>query len=283
MQPLFEHETEFAGRRTRVLELEGHGPPIVLVHGWSDSADTWRHTLDSLGRANRAAIAVDLPGYGKAEPLEDGEILPQIDSFLDAVAKSVGPGAVFVGNSLGGCATMRLAERNSRLGGVVAVAPAGLDMPRWFSVVQRDRGLKRIASLPIPLPPGTIRAGVERAYSALAFAKPGSVDPEVFRAFSKHFPDRKSVVALLDNGRRLLPELSDPFQLTRIKIPLLLVWGTADRMVYPTGAERVLDSVPGSQLILLEGCGHSPQIEEPRKFPEMLLNFAGAGRSLQAA
>ncbi len=283
MQPLFEYEATFGGHRTRVLELEGSGPPMVLVHGWSDSADTWRHTLATLGRADRSAIAIDLPGFGKADPIEPGLILPQLDAFIDGVAKSVGPGAVFVGNSLGGCVSMRLAERNDRLGGVVAVAPAGLDMPRWFSVIQRDPAIRRLISLPLPLPRAALRAGVGRVYSSLAFAKPDAIDPEVIRSFTRYFKDRRSVAALLENGRRLLPELRDPFELERIRIPLLMVWGTEDRMVYPTGADRVLATVPGSRLELIEGCGHCPQIEEPRLFPQMLLDFAGWGRRLQAA
>src|SRR5881392_1373577 len=61
-QPLFEYEERFGGFTTRVLELEGSGPPLVLLHGWADSADTWRPLLDRLGRIGRRAIAVDLPG-----------------------------------------------------------------------------------------------------------------------------------------------------------------------------------------------------------------------------
>jgi pimeloyl-ACP methyl ester carboxylesterase len=283
MQPLFEYKTEFGGYRTRVLELEGEGQPIVLVHGWSDSADTWRHTLDILGRADRAAIAIDLPGFGRAQRLDDGEILPQYDTFLDAVAESVGPGSFFVGNSLGGCASMRLAERRSDLGGVMAVAPAGLDMPRWFSIIDRDPAVRRLLSLPVPLPTGAVRAAVGRVYSALAFANPESVDSRVISTFTRHIPDRQAVARLIDNGHRLLPELRDPFSLSKIEVPLMLVWGTADRMVYTTGADRVLEQVSGSSLEILDGCGHCPQIEESARFAEIVLDFTTVTSVLKAA
>jgi len=69
MQPLFEHRLELAGFETRALELEGSGPPLVLLHGFADSADTWRTLLDRLGRADRRAVAVDLPGFGTADRL----------------------------------------------------------------------------------------------------------------------------------------------------------------------------------------------------------------------
>src|ERR1700754_4974166 len=81
MEPLFEHRMQFAGVDTRVLELEGRGDPFVLFHGWSDSADTWRHVLALLARHERRAIAVDLPGFGTAGAAQDGALLPQLDAF----------------------------------------------------------------------------------------------------------------------------------------------------------------------------------------------------------
>ena len=69
IQPLFEHRLELAGYDTRVLELEGDGVPIVMFHGYADSADTWRKSLALLGRRGHRAIAVDLPGFGTADPL----------------------------------------------------------------------------------------------------------------------------------------------------------------------------------------------------------------------
>jgi pimeloyl-ACP methyl ester carboxylesterase len=62
IQPLFEHRMEFAGYGTRVLELEGSGPPVLMFHGYADSADTWRLTLAQLARRGQRAVAVDLPG-----------------------------------------------------------------------------------------------------------------------------------------------------------------------------------------------------------------------------
>jgi len=49
VQPLFEHRLALAGYETRALELEGEGPAFLLLHGWSDSADTWRLVLDRVG------------------------------------------------------------------------------------------------------------------------------------------------------------------------------------------------------------------------------------------
>ena len=86
IQPLFEHRTKLPGFDTRVLELEGDGEPVLFFHGYADSADTWRLCLAELGRQGRRAIAVDLPGFGAADPLRSEPILPQLDAFAAAAA-----------------------------------------------------------------------------------------------------------------------------------------------------------------------------------------------------
>lgn len=299
MEPLFEHRMEFAGTETRVLELEGRGDPVVLFHGWSDSADTWRHQLALLARENRRAVAVDLPGFGTASQAADGPLLPQLDAFGAAVlryavadvrpprrgasgrARRGGGSAIVVGNSLGGCLALRLAERSGRasratgrvpaLDRVVALAPAGLDMAGWFRIVERDPVVRSLLALPLPLPRRAVQEVVGRVYGALAFAHPDAIEPGVTRAFARHHPDRAAVARLLASGRRLLPELRDPFELSSIRCPVLLVWGDRDRMVYASGAERVLAEVPGARLELIEDCGHCPQVERPELVAELVL------------
>ena len=57
---------------------------------------------------------------------------------------------------------------------------------------------------------------------------------------------------------------------------MLLVWGDRDRLVFHRGAQRVLDTVPGARLELLEGIGHCPQVEAPERFTELWLEFDGS-------
>jgi pimeloyl-ACP methyl ester carboxylesterase len=279
IQPLFEHRLTLAGYATRVLELEGDGSPILLIHGYADSADTWRHTLAGLARRGRRAIAVDLPGFGTADPLAPDPILPQLDEFAQAAARYVSgrprQPIVAVGNSLGGCVALRLAERHGNdLAGVLAAAPAGLEMSRLLFLVERDPFLRSLLALPTPVPSAVLRASVARLYRQLAFATPGDADGGVVSAFTWHHRDRAAVARYLATAHRLIPELREPYQLERIGVPLLLVWGDRDRLLFHRGAQRVIDAVPGSRLELLRGVGHCPQVEAPDRFTELLLEFS---------
>lgn len=63
-----------AGIRTRTIEVDGREPALLLLHGFSDQADTWLPLLQELGVSGRRAVAVDLPGFGQSRPLKPGRL-----------------------------------------------------------------------------------------------------------------------------------------------------------------------------------------------------------------
>src|SRR3954470_11221184 len=278
-EPLFEHRLELGGFETRALELEGGGPPLVLLHGFSDSADTWRLVLDRLGRREQRALALDLPGFATASPLDPKRgVLEQLDAFTAAAVRhaagSRGQRVVIDGNSLGGVCALRAGEsRELPLQGIVPVAPAGLDMPRWFQVIERDPLVRFVLRSPLPLPEIAVRTVVGEAYRQLAFARPRAPAREIVASFTSHFGDRRAVASYLDFGRRLLPELEDCFRLEDIRVPVLLIWGDRDRMVPHRGSRKVIDALPETTYELLEGVGHCPQVEAPDRVVELLSQF----------
>jgi pimeloyl-ACP methyl ester carboxylesterase len=274
MEPLLEHGMSIGGYRTRALELDGEGAPYLLLHGFSDSADTWRLVLDRLARDGRRAIALDLPGFGAADPLESQAVLPQLDRFAAAALEHTGEGTVLVGNSLGACVGMRLAEQaGDQLGGVMALAPAGLDMSRWIDLLEASPLLTPLLALPSPVSRAVVRSVVGLTYQQLALANPGGVDTNVVSQFTSHFRGRETVSQYLSVARRLRAELRNPFNLDRITCPLLLVFGRRDRLVRATGADRVLTTVRGSRFELIDDCGHCPQIEALDRLVELLEEF----------
>ena len=268
------------GFRTRVLELEGDGPGVVLFHGYGDSADTWRPLLDALGRVGRRAIAVDLPGFGAASPLGPGAILPQYDAFAGALVQEWSEGAdvVVAGNSLGGVVSLRVAERaDLPIAGVMPIAPAGMEMPRWFEIIEREPVIRTLLSLPVPIPGPVLRQSVGMVYRRLAFSSAKLAEPLVVSAFTSHHATKAKVASMLDTGRRLLPELmSPPFDFAAVEAPVLLVWGTRDRMVPHSGARVVLEALPDTRVELLDGVGHCPQLEATGRVRDLLLDFAPA-------
>ncbi len=278
-----EPAVELGGISTRRLSVSGGGTPFLLMHGFADSADTWRWLLPELAAADRMAAAIDLAGFGTAEGLRPGHgLLEQWDAMVaDAVGRlsaASGGGDVFIaGNSLGGCLAIRAAQRAELpVAGIVPIAPAGLDMARWFGAIEGERLLRLLELSPLPVPEFLVREIVGRVYSNLAFSSPARATSEAISSFAAHIPTVSRGSEILELGRRLLPELRDPFDLERIECPLLLVWGERDRMVYTTGAERVLRTVPYSDIEIIPGVGHCPQVEVPEQLAQMLLDFPDA-------
>ncbi len=265
---------------TRRLSMPGSGTPLLLLHGFADSADTWRPLMRELAESGRPAAAIDLGGFATAEDLDrDQPLLPQWDrmvgkAILELSAANGGADVFVVGNSLGGCLAMRAAEHAELpLAGVVPIAPAGLEMARWFPVIEGERLIRLLRFSPVPVPELVVRELVGRVYASLVFSTPDRADPESVASFTRHIPSVDRGQAVLDVGRRLLPELAAPFRLERIDCPLLLIWGERDRMVFTGGAERVLRTVPYSDIAVIPACGHCPQVEAPERLAEMLLDF----------
>jgi pimeloyl-ACP methyl ester carboxylesterase len=278
MTSVVEHRIEIAGYTTRALEVDGAAPGIVLLHGWSDSADTWRPLLAQLGARGRRAIAVDLPGFGQATRLHDGAVLPQLDAFVADLVESWAAKELVVvaGTSLGGCVALRLAEHpgNVRLAGVVPVAPDGLELPSWFDPIEEDPIVRKLLSIPVPVPGVLVRRARSGAYRQLTFTHPSETQKAVVDAFSRDGETRADLAALLGSGRGLAPELARaPFDLVGIRCPVLLVWGAHDRMLPHTDARIALGSLPTTQVELIEGAGRRPQLEATGRLLELLLPF----------
>jgi pimeloyl-ACP methyl ester carboxylesterase len=281
-----ERRIELGGVDTRALELAPRGAeehPLLLLHGYSDSAETWRPLMRALAAQGRGALALDMPGFGQADRLERNRpILPQLDSFARSAVEHVAAASptgqvVVVGNSLGGCVALRAAQRKGLpLAGVVPIAPAGLDLARWIAIVEGAWAVQAILRSPLPMPERVIRELVGRAYRQLAVAHPSRAGGAVVDGFTSGFATKRDVVRMLAVARRLRSEIASPFELGWIECPVLVIWGENDRMVSARGAARITEAVAGSRAELIADCGHCPQVEYPDRVARLLAEFVPA-------
>jgi len=56
-------------------------------------------------------------------------------------------------------------------------------------------------------------------------------------------------------------------------LPTLIIWGDRDDIIPVSHARAAHEAIPGSRLVILEGVGHFPQIEEPKQFVAALVDF----------
>jgi pimeloyl-ACP methyl ester carboxylesterase len=263
----------YSGVSTRALSVAGNGAPVILLHGFADSADTWRGFMAEFDKVGRPAIAVDMPGFGSADAREPGEILPQLDAFVDALLADVGP-ATFVGNSLGACASLRAASRGSgNVRGVVAVDEPAL-ASHWIAKIGRGRiDPFLVLKSRVRLPQAAHELLIQAAFARLLYADPKCADPEVVARFAAQVPDLTYLDALLGDARRVACETVDGYDTANIRCPLLIVHGRKDRAIPVHASEKLHRLMPGSTLIVLPKSGHCPQLDDPAGLSKLVLEF----------
>lgn len=283
-----ERTVQLAGFRTRALQVGAFarpgtgGAPILLLHGYSDSADTWRQVLALLADRGQRAVAIDLPGFGESDRLRPDETM--LDQYLRVVRAASesfwgDEAPILVGNSMGGALALRAAEERPSPAGVVPIGPAGFDHPGWFRVIEQQPLLRWALNDAMPVPGAVMRGVTARIFRQLAYGDPSRARREDLDAFASHFGSARDVRRLLATGRRLMGELVDPFRLDRVECPVLLVWGERDRMVTCRGSRHLLAALPDARYERLDGVGHCPQLEVPELVVDLLTGFRCALRA----
>jgi pimeloyl-ACP methyl ester carboxylesterase len=236
-----------AGRRTRALEVGGTGRAFILLHGFADHAGTWSGVLDELAAVGRRAVALDLPGYGEADPATVGPSLPQLDTFLAAAVERWtldGLAPIVVGNSLGGVLAIRAGQDpNSAVAGVVPVSPAGFGHVWFIDLLEKYSWLNPLMFIPV-VPMRTFRRLVASGY-AWAARGPVRVLPGMPTAAAAHFRTRADVKRVMGSAPSLLTEIRNAPR-SPITVPAMIIWGRHDRLTLVRGAEIVQSLAPGA-------------------------------------
>ncbi|MEU4252288.1 alpha/beta hydrolase [Amycolatopsis sp. NPDC026612] len=274
-------------RRAAAPHVRPTAPRLVLLHGYCDSADTWRPALEQLAAAGIPAVAVDLPGFGDAQPLRPGPMLPQLDAFTTAVVReqAVLGSVVLAGNSLGGTMSLRAAQ-NSRLpiSGVVSIAAPGF-VDSWLirAVARYPLPLRLYSSLPVPVPGFLVRKVAEQVVPRLLYADSAAADALQVQRFTALFPDYRATKTRLEQARQLVAELVDAYRLDSVEVPLLVVACGKDKLVTAASGRQLHTLVPHSRLLVREDWGHCPQLDAPVEIAELLTYFAASAvRTTQA-
>jgi 2-hydroxy-6-oxonona-2,4-dienedioate hydrolase len=265
-----------AGVRTRALQA-GEGPLVIMLHGTSGHLEAFSRNLRPHVEAGFACHAIDMLGHGYTDkPGRPYEIPDYVQHVLD-YADAVGAERFHIlGESLGGWVGARLAaDHPERVISLQLLAAGGTKANP--EVMQRIRESTREAVR-------TDDVGFTRRRLELLMADPAKdVSDELvdIRYAIYQHPDFKAnienLLSLQDLERRLRNLLTEE-QMGRIVAPTLVVWGRQNPFGDVPEAELMHRSIPGSRLVLFDGCGHWPQHEKSDEYNPISLAFlADAG------
>jgi pimeloyl-ACP methyl ester carboxylesterase len=238
----------------------GSGNPLLVLHeelghpGWL----RWHAEL----ARSRTLIIPQHPGFGKTPRVEWVRGIRDLAGFYARVLRERGLApADVIGFSIGGWIAAEMAACDAKqFRRMVLVAPTGIRPPEGdimdaFTVTARaylDASVHDIARTP-------------------EFAKlyGGEQTPEQFEAWE----DARAETARVAWQPYMFNPSLGPLLEGVVGLPTLLIWGKQDRVVPVSAAQVYHKSIAGSELVVLDGCGHRPETEQTATFVERVQRF----------
>lgn len=250
------------GAKIHYLEA-GSGPVVILLHGLGGNTSNWAPTIGPLAQKYRV-IVPDQIGFGKSDkPMLNYRVTTLVD-FLDGFYKQVGvQKATLVGNSLGGftAAAFALAHPD-KVDKLVLVDAAGYSVtgdidPKVLNGLNPStrQQIKDLMALVF--------------YNKEAFASDLAVD--TFLASRVTAGDQYTIQRFIDSIAHNEDMLDG--KLAAIKLKTLIIWGREDGLTQLTMGQRFNKEIAGSQILIIDKCGHVPQLEKAAEFNAGLLKF----------
>jgi pimeloyl-[acyl-carrier protein] methyl ester esterase len=250
---------------TLYTQTSGHGPDLVLIHGWGLHGGVWDAFVPLLEDDFRVT-RIDLPGHGHSA--WSGE--DTLDALAAAVLSAVPAHAHWAGWSLGGMVALRAALlQRTRVSSLVSIAssPCFVRRPGWQSAMlpqlldnfARELGqdyvrtLNRFLALQVR---GSAHAGeVLKRLRATLLAR-GRPQPQGLRA-----------------GLEVLRNADLRAAAAHLQCPALLLMGERDTLVPPEAGRAMAALLPGARLVVIPAAGHAPFIAAPDAVAGQMRDF----------
>lgn len=252
----------------------GEGHPVVLLHGGGPGATGWSNyspNIEALSKHFRV-IAPDMPGWGDSDAV-DFSTLDHVEAacqLLDALGIEK---AAFVGNSMGGHTSLRLAlERPERVSHLVTMgAPLQMKPFLFGAGGGPTEGLKIMYDTYTNATPEGMRRLVEiMVYDTARFATPELCEQRSQAALKR--PEHLANIAAVA-PKAPIPIWIDPSRVSGITAPSLLVHGRDDRVVSFESTLFLAANIPDSRAHLINRCGHWAQLEHADEFNRLVTDF----------
>jgi pimeloyl-ACP methyl ester carboxylesterase len=261
------------GARLYVIS-RGAGRPIVMVHGVSLSSRVWAKQFDALPAAGFRAVAFDVRGHGASTVGTTGHSLPNLADDLDAVLEALDlHDAVLVGHSMGGMAVQAFAIRHpealrDRVCGIVLLSTSS-------RMIMSDLGVLRGAAERVVGFAPDVAAVMRRRNLGLLIARVGFGDAPA----PSHVEATRQMLAectrdTIRGAGAGIVTLDLAEDLPRVKVPTLVVVGTADALTPARDARAIAAAIPDAELVEMPGAGHMLMFERAEELDALVTAIA---------
>jgi pimeloyl-ACP methyl ester carboxylesterase len=248
----------------------GAGRPVILMHGWPLSADTFDDLAMAIANAGMRAIAYDRRGFGRSDQPWSGYNYNQLADDLAAVIDYAGgKDATILGFSMGGGEVARYLSRHSGRGVQQAVLISSV-VPYMLKTADNPNGVDQSIFDQM-----TKAMQDDRAKFWTGFFKDfygGKASDEVME-WSRAMSMYASLKATLDCAKAFATTDFRP-DLPSFKVPTLIIHGTADKTVpIDATARPAAKAIAGSKLIEYDGGPHGLFATHKQRVTDDVLTF----------
>jgi cis-3-alkyl-4-acyloxetan-2-one decarboxylase len=262
-----------------VDEGPDESPPLLFAHGNPTWSYLWRRPIAELAGRRHRCVAFDHMGFGRSDKpphMSAYTLQAHVDNALGVIDALDLSGFVLVAHDWGGPIGLGAAlERMDRLRGLVLMNTWAWELPSFLPPFLREfrsEGLGEVLTLAGNLFVESIPGGMARR----------EVDPLMMEAYRAPFPDYWSRVGQLafqreipltehDRSAPLMGSIHD--RLGLLDVPVLLVWGSRDRIFQPVFLDQWRELFPAARTVVLGDAGHFLVEDRPEAVTEAIAEF----------
>jgi pimeloyl-ACP methyl ester carboxylesterase len=240
-------------------------PALLLIHGSASATRTWDPLVPLLATSHRV-IRIDLLGHGRSDKPADGDYaIPAQGRRVAAALDRLGVRhAIVVGHSSGGYTATALAEQRPDLVTALALIDTG---PSPDALIAQEEAIDP-AQWP-HLTDEQLRQAASSAFSRQGYQPPQQLLDDM-RSMTYH-----TLTATMQASGAYIQQQPLPARLALLGKPLLVIYGADDRRWRPSSFADY-QAVPGANVEMLPGLGHSPILEDPARTAAPLVAFTAA-------
>ena len=238
----------------------GDGRAVILLHGLGGDGSRWGRTMSFMAD-DFHMIALDQIGFGESnKPLANynHELLAEfLAEFMNTIGVSK---ASLVGHSMGAWVAMYVAVHHPDMVDRLILVDGGslTNPPRSSKLIRMQNGTTLAAT---------------REYFELMFYDKSRVTDQIVR---DNYIRRLRVAYTIDKMQESRAKgiaLMSEEQARGIAVPTLILWGKHDELLKPSDAAMLDRAIRDSRLVLIDECGHIPQVEQPQEFNRLVREF----------
>jgi pimeloyl-ACP methyl ester carboxylesterase len=248
--------------KIRYLEEGNSDQNLILMHGLGGYAERWTNVIPFLSKKFHI-FAPDLIGYGQSDK-------PSVDytpeffvKFVFDFIETMGIKKTYmIGTSLGGQIVAECAATQSPIiEKIILISPAG--------IMRKSTPTLDAYTMAALYP---TKESVRTAYQMMVGPGKQVSDISIDRFVNNMSrPNAKMVFLSTLLGLKNAPDIYE--KLGNITCPVLLIWGKEDTLIPFEYSQQFISSINNCEFIPIEGCGHSPYVEDPEKLSELVIRF----------